>query len=734
VKVTRVIAVVALIAIASSCEGAAPRTAVGTPESVPNPDPALPVLPRSSPEFRAAGVHYWQGNWNYNFWSNLKPARLDADFRRIRELNFNTVIVSVPWGLFQVEAFPPRYSDTSFQKLRSFLTKAAEHDLQVALRVATPEHIPVGIEGSNYEVPYLFVDDREFGAYCDLFRETARRLDGFGNLWFLFSSWEDMYGYASMGAADHAQRMRYMRRAVSYAAHLRTRSLSEWNARWRTNYASLEEVPFPIFGTLAYRDFLVWADDRLLQVILPGIARCVKEGSARVLVSHEVRIDSDPIWPNGRDREIEWFDHTRTWNLTPAHDVISVYFNPYWLAPNKNDFIPAGRAVANLERLLRLLQQHTDGRPIFFDQFNFTDATPAYKMNSRLKGEDEIARFLEAGLRRLHEHSVGYAIWAFDAYEGNVLFNSSFEVGLASWTSELGEGGEEVRSSFDEQRQEQFVTLPPGASLRQTVHAPWNPGVADPRQPLTLRLATRSNRGGRLTATVEVPRGTGWRTVHEKRIEPSGNAWTELETELDHTVALRLTLRSTGSVPVAVDEVTLFNHVQDAAVYGPRGETLGRRAEVMGRINAAWARGIARGPSRFTASLDSVELRRFPRVHDDGWIETEATVPLYIASVGNSLRLDVRFPKSLDAAGNSLELLLGNRSLGVHPVRAGGTTTLRIPLQGILSAPGDYWLTVRPQKTFPAADSKPSSKDQRRLGVVLLHVEIEPPGADEATR
>ena len=31
-------------------------------------------------DFRVACVHYWQGQWNYNFWSNLDPAQLHDDF------------------------------------------------------------------------------------------------------------------------------------------------------------------------------------------------------------------------------------------------------------------------------------------------------------------------------------------------------------------------------------------------------------------------------------------------------------------------------------------------------------------------------------------------------------------------------------------------------------------------------------------------------------------------------
>lgn len=49
-------------------------------ERFPPADEALKL-----PEFRLAGVHYWQGNWNFNFWTNFKVNQIDDDLRQISE-------------------------------------------------------------------------------------------------------------------------------------------------------------------------------------------------------------------------------------------------------------------------------------------------------------------------------------------------------------------------------------------------------------------------------------------------------------------------------------------------------------------------------------------------------------------------------------------------------------------------------------------------------------------------
>src|SRR4029077_19949773 len=40
----------------------------------------------ATPDFRITAVPCWQGNWNYTFWSNLKPAHVASELRRIHAL------------------------------------------------------------------------------------------------------------------------------------------------------------------------------------------------------------------------------------------------------------------------------------------------------------------------------------------------------------------------------------------------------------------------------------------------------------------------------------------------------------------------------------------------------------------------------------------------------------------------------------------------------------------------
>ena len=212
-------------------------------ERFPPADEALKI-----PGFRLAGVHYWEGNWNFNFWTNFKVNRIDDDFRQISEHGFNTILVTLPWGYFQPVAFPPSYDEHAFDKLALLLEAAARRHLYVILRVGTPEELPEGIRGRNFIAPYLLLDDQELQAYSDLFRETAKRVSGWEQLLFLFFSWEDISGQIAKSHADLDSRFAYMRGAIAFQDYLGQEEISHWNERWQTSYRSLEEMPFPAHG------------------------------------------------------------------------------------------------------------------------------------------------------------------------------------------------------------------------------------------------------------------------------------------------------------------------------------------------------------------------------------------------------------------------------------------------------------------------------------------------------
>jgi hypothetical protein len=117
---------------------------------------------------------------------------------------------------------------------------------------------------------------------------------------------------------------------IAFRDHLRQQEIAHWNKRWQPSYRSLEELPFPAYGSRAYADFLTFAAERLLNVVLPAVARAARQGSSKVRLTYEIRMDSEPIWTRGMGSTSDWFDHRQTWNLIPGYGVFSAYFSPNW--------------------------------------------------------------------------------------------------------------------------------------------------------------------------------------------------------------------------------------------------------------------------------------------------------------------------------------------------------------------------------------------------------------------
>jgi hypothetical protein len=490
------------------------------------------------PGFRCAGVHYWQGGWSASFWPELDLQRVDADLRRIRELSFNTVLLTVPWGTFQPAIEPVRYDAARFRQLQALVRTAAAHRLYVALRVGSLERVPEGVAGGPYSAPHAFFVARELHAYAGLLQETARALRAERNVLFLFTTWEDLSGYLFAARADAAERA-------------------------RTGAAIGRELP--AHGSQAFGEFLTLADRRWQEHVLPLLRDAARRGDPQVRLGHEVRIDSDPILDGAA---IRWFDHDATWSLPEGYDVVLAYFNPSLGAQNAGESVTAADARRTLRELVTALQGHAGRRPVFFDQLNFVDTTPAFRRNARLADEDEIARFLDGALPHLFARTLGCALWTLDSYEASVVGNGSFRAGLASWRAqgpvELGE---------DRERDLPFAALGPGASLTQAIDAPWNPGLADPTKPFTLRLQAR----GPSPLRVLVRSESGGVQL-EGDVPPSAQ-WQRHEFRLPAAARCELTFAAPGP-RAELAAVVLCNHVQEAALFDAQRRPLGSRPQV----------------------------------------------------------------------------------------------------------------------------------------------------------
>jgi hypothetical protein len=547
-----------------------------SPSSAPLPT-AKDAL--ATPDFRITAVHFWQGNWNYTFWSNLKPAQVASDLRRIHALGFNAIVLTIPWGEFQVDSRHRIYSEDRFAKLDRLLAAAADEQLFVVLRVGTLEHIPPDIAGaSSYSAPHLFFDDAQLAAYADLARETAQRTAAHANVLFLFFTWEDLMGFMNVPHEPEASRAAYARRVPAFTEHLRTQPIEHWNALWGTSYADVEAVGFPAYATAAYTELWRFADDRLVHHVLPTLATAAHAGDPAVRLSYEIRIDADPVEVDGH---VQGFDHTPTWDLPAGYDLVTTYFNPYWNALNQGDVIKPEIALRHFRRLLDEIAPHAKGRPIFLDQFNFVDSTPAFRNNSRLGSERAIAQFLQPALAELYRRALGYALWSLDRYEANVVYNSSFESGLDEWELLDGACGD-VRD--DAQRGERHLHLRPGCTVRQLVSAPWNPGAASPEVPYTVRLRVRGSGG---TMHFETEDGPSWKETAIRSFTAS-TEWTEVELTLPFAPRFRVGIVATSAGDLDVDDVTVFNHTQDAALCDTRGRPLGRRVQTVTGEVARW--------------------------------------------------------------------------------------------------------------------------------------------------
>jgi len=537
------------------------------------------------PEFRVSGTFCWQGHWNYNFWSNFTGDAIDAELDRLAGLHFNTGLISLPWGVFQSRVDPPEYRDDAYGRLEHLLDRLEDMRMYAILRVGSAEHAPQGIAGGCYDTHSLFLDDSEIEAYAEFFFETARRLRGRRNVLFMLHSWEDLQGYLGVAAGDMERRLRVARETGSFHRYLGRKSVADWNRRWGTDHERIEQVPLPTPGCVAFRDLLLFCDERLQRRILPAIGAAVKTGDPDARLSFEVRVDPD-CWID-KDGVVQWIHHQETWSLPPTYDYLSACWNGTWGARNDGSFLDPHLAVANLRNLLDQLASRAGGRQIFLDQLNVNDSTPGFSFASRLCGEEQVLRFLDRAMPLVYERTLGFAFWGLEPAESNILLNSNFASGFEGWRVETSAEGRPSMQYGG--TAPPCLRLPCGSSVSQDVEAGWNPGRETPDRPLTVRAQVRSRGGGALSVRFESADEVENR--HEILVGPIAEEWTAVQVAFPFLAAGRFTLRASGSGCVWVRQVSIFNHRQDAAVLGPPGTDLVRRAELFERVNRCWQHG-----------------------------------------------------------------------------------------------------------------------------------------------
>jgi hypothetical protein len=605
---------------------------------------------------RLRGVHYFQNAWLYTFWDVFRESRLDSDFALIRSHGFNTIILLQSWGKFQPTINPVSYDDLMFDRLDAIVAAAAKHAIWVVLRVGTPEHLPRDLQQSDSPLPPdPMFDERECMALADLFEKTSGRMQKHLNVYGLFNSWEDVSQYLMVIRQDEGARREYENRYGLFRAYLRANgTLEAWNAKWGTSYDSFDEIPTPAVGTTALTDYIDFVGSRINETILSRI-----QVSPEMKLGYEIRLEAERAV---RDGQPVWYGYEKSFQLPENYSFIAAYYNPYWGVPNEGGFISPEQAFFMMRQSLALIEAHSNGLPIFYDQINLADDTPAFtRTNSKLRYPDDEARAANLILPFVLHRTLGYSVWAFRDYVGNVLRDSSFFDMTPVW--------ERSRpfTYITDARGEQRLLFRPADVISQVFASHKSPGGdsgvayrfdADAyveaegeksTEPQRIDLLIRTLGGKEVTATLE---------VHSS--SPARHTVLLPEIGTDQPVSIRLTAHGTNTAPIAVADVRLWNHLMATGIVDQENHPRRSRSLVYREANLLWEQYEAGAavPALEPLLQSCTQTYHCTGVDPNGWVGKAAIIPVYVAGASERLSLTIDVPAELPIeVGDRLDIM-----------------------------------------------------------------------------
>lgn len=399
-----------LLATAACRQAPADADAAASPGA---PPAAAAPVPADAVRGRVA-AHWFGTHWPKNYLAAFRREHVAADFRRLADDGFDTVVLLVPWGDFQPVPSPCcEYDERAFERLRFLVDEADRAGLKVMLRLGYgwSFHPRFGDVGERQQA--LLNDPAVREAWLAFLGRIANEIEGDGHVVMSFLSWEDLW----------LRRVEESARADvdAFAATQR-----------RAAGGPLPDPAADARGFHAYWDWLL-------------VERLYRPANARFpALSLEARVDRDPRFepgPDGQPVVAEWLAHEGMFKL-PAGQALSVYWAPFWGAENRGERLPAARSLELLGVMLREAHATSGRLPLFVDQFNFVDNTPGYAHNAVIRPEDTAAFLHAASCMMRNHHVAGYGLWTTRDYAESPLHNPAFGYGLEGWRLARAAGGE----------------------------------------------------------------------------------------------------------------------------------------------------------------------------------------------------------------------------------------------------------------------------------------------------
>ena len=515
-------------------------------------------------EFRVKGVYYFQPRAAVNsFWDSLDWEQCHSDFARLREDGFNTIILFVPWGLFQPGVDPVTYSEPMFGRLRRIVGLAASFGLKVGLRVGTHDHIPEGAGGAKWLAATVMTSDREWTAFQDLFREVAVQTKDQPNVLFLFWTFEDT------GYMPHQWFHNYPGNVAAFRQWLQRRPLWWWNLLWWEDYESYDAVEPPDQDRPPLHEkklttFLEFADD-LTSRRLPDPCLAARSENPELVVSFQPR--AEVLWEH---------DYSLQFELPSCYGFVTTWFSPYqsYILGDHTEMLDGKQVASYVPRFVERTERLSRGLPVFVDQFNFQHFG-GDRREGALGSEEDQFEFISAGLPPLLKDTLGYALWNYYDYYLNVINNGSFRAGLAHWELPQQDGHPPLVSATENGEAE----IRGGGFIRQRISV-----YADHEYTLDFRAA-----GSAPGARLQVEAGTAAESdVLSQSLllggEPKHFSLKVKTPESGGSLSFTL-LTPGGSPAVRISEVMLYPWVDTGGIYDVERRPRTQLRDLFRRLN-----------------------------------------------------------------------------------------------------------------------------------------------------
>lgn len=495
----------------------------------------------SAPPAYLCAATYSSDAWIINFW-NTESDHMEKELAQIAADGFNSIILVIPWREFQPGTDPVTYNDYAFQKLKCVMRAAEQNGLWVQVRAGyTWDYY--SSEDSTARYSELLGGGAVREAWLHYIGTLYEVLSGYPNFYGGFITWEDFWNYIenAPGSTSEAVRIREAER-IGFQKYLRDYyDLEDLKAYYERKdaFEDYDQIPLPEKESPAYRLLFEFYDEFLIELLQEA-----QEFFPNL--SMEVRLDVDPV--NGIGGGKVGAHHFRTFPCNRS-SYTSLMYSVSMGQKNEGEKITASEALQAMEEQMHLVETYNGGKPIFIDQLLYMDATEDFSYNAQLY-EEERTEYLLSIPPILRKYTNGYAVWSYRNYTNNPVYNCQFALGDRGW--------ETIRGHVEEYRGSMQMRLRSGGSISQKVglritgeytHDNVVSFTADSERPVTVSVTL-----GNVTKEVQV--------MGERQFELHFGSLGYHD----------LTIRAYGDV--YLDNIEVYNFIQDGQLYGIDGEAL----------------------------------------------------------------------------------------------------------------------------------------------------------------